>query len=546
MTISIRSDPPAPDEAIPNPVTLQVFANLFASIADEMGSALCRAALGPNIKERRDFSCLICDSAGELTAQAAHIPVHLGSAPLSVRAALEAVEMRPGDVVTLNDPFRGGTHLPDITMIAPVFFDPSDERPAFFAANRAHHADVGGMSAGSMPISDEIFQEGIVIPPLRLVKEGLIDRDVLDLFLANVRTPVERRGDVEAQIASLHIGVKRLLEVRERYPADVMSLYANALKDHSEKIMRAALAHIPDGDYSAEDFLDGDGFSEESIPIRVTVRVRGEAAIVDFTDSPDQVRGNLNCVRSITLSAALYVFRLLLGEEIPANHGALRPLTILTRPGSLLDALPPAAVAGGNVETSQRIVDTLLLALAQALPDRIPSASQGTMNNLSIGAAGPQPGQSFAYYETVGGGVGAGPEGDGASGVHSHMTNTMNTPIEALEAGYPLLVERFHLRERSGGGGEHRGGDGIRRDIRLLRDATVTIISERRDRQPYGLNSGGAGAPGVNTLIRADRAKTPLPSKISFRGRAGDVISVLTPGGGGWGEDLGASAIDEE
>jgi N-methylhydantoinase B len=520
-----------------DPVTLEVFGNLFSSVAEEMGTALCRAALSPNIKERRDYSCLVCDAAGELVAQAAHIPVHLGSAPLAVKEALEAGNMKPGDVVLLNDPFRGGTHLPDLTMVAPVFLDASLEAPLFYVANRAHHADVGGMAAGSMPVSDEIFQEGIIIPPLRLVREGVLNEDLLTLFLANVRTPRERQGDIRAQIGSLDIGIRRLQEIAQRRTPETMTVYANALKDRSEKMLRAVLASIPDGAYHAEDFLDDDGFTGDPVPLKVTVRIRGDSAEIDFTGSSPQVRGNLNAVKAITVSAVLYVFRLILPEEIPPNAGTLRPLTVIAPEGSIVNALHPAAVAAGNVETSQRIVDVLLSALADAVPDLIPAASQGTMNNLTIGTAHSDSSRSFAYYETTGGGAGGGPKGPGASAVHSHMTNTMNTPIEALEAGYPLMVEHFGIRHGSGGAGKHPGGDGIRRDIRVLGSATVTVISERRSIPPYGLNGGEPGKPGRNVLIRADGSSVELPSKTSFRAEPGDVISIRTPGGGGWGNE---------
>ncbi|MFH1112867.1 MAG: hydantoinase B/oxoprolinase family protein [Pseudomonadota bacterium] len=526
-----------------NPITLEVFGNLFSSIAEEMGTALCRAALSPNIKERRDFSCVVCDHGGGLIAQAAHIPVHLGSAPLSVKEALTAVDMSPGDIVVLNDPFKGGTHLPDLTMIAPVFPDDAAARASFYVANRAHHADVGGMAAGSMPVSDEIFQEGLIIPPLRLVKQGEMDRDILALILRNVRTPLEREGDLQAQIASLHIGIKRLAEAARRHGTEMMHFYAEALKDRSEKMLRMVISDIPDGDYEAEDYLDDDGFSDTPIPIRVVVRIRGDCAEADFSGSASQVKGNLNAVPAITISAVLYVFRLIVPGDIPANAGTLRPLTVRVTPGSILNALPPAAVAGGNVETSQRVVDVLLAALAKAVPDRIPAASQGTMNNLTIGTAHPDPSQSFAYYETTGGGAGAGPLGAGASGIHSHMTNTMNTPIEALEAAYPLLVERFRLRSGSGGSGKHRGGEGICRDVRVLAPANAVLITERRKIPPYGLAGGGSGKPGRNVLIRADGTRAEIPSKVSFHVEPGDVISICTPGGGGWGVESGKESI---
>lgn len=522
-----------------DPVMREVFGNLFSSVAEEMGSALCRSALSPNIKERRDFSCLICDRAGELIAQAAHIPVHLGSAPLSVKAALSAKSMERGDVVLMNDPFQGGTHLPDLTMVAPVFLSEAATSAVFFVANRAHHADVGGISAGSMPISDEIYQEGIIIPPILIVKAGRLDEELMSLFLSNVRTKWEREGDIQAQIASLNIGIRRLEEIAGRYTPEEMLFYAASLEDYAEAMMRSVLASIPDGEYRGEDFLDGEGFSDRPIPIRATVRITGDRAAVDFSECPPQVRGNLNATLAITVSAVLYVFRLLLPEEIPGNAGTLRPLDVKAPKGSIVNAMPPAAVAAGNVETSQRIVDVLLAALAQAIPDRIPAASQGTMNNLTIGASDADPERSFAYYETIGGGAGAGPEGDGASGIHTHMTNTMNTPIEALETGYPLLVERFGLRRRSGGRGKFRGGDGIQRDIRVLEPCTVTIISERRVLAPYGLAGGSPGTTGENLLIRADGTTVPLNAKATIRAEPGDVIAIGTPGGGGWGPPEG-------
>jgi N-methylhydantoinase B len=520
-----------------SPVTREVFANLFSSVAEEMGSALCHAALSPNIKERRDFSCIICDRTGAMVAQAAHIPVHLGSAPLSVQEVLSSVSMRRGDVVVLNDPFRGGTHLPDLTMVAPAFLTETAEQPYFFVANRAHHADVGGMSPGSMPVSDEIFQEGIILPPVRLVREGRMDEDLLSLILANVRTPQERAGDIQAQLAAVNVGIRRLGEIAERYHPEEMLLYSSALMDYAEQMIRHVLSSIPDGSYVGEDFLDGDGFSPDPIPLKVKMTIRGDQAVVDFSECPDQVRGNLNATLAITVSAVLYVFRLILPAEIPANAGTLRPLKVIARPGSIVSAVPPAAVAAGNVETSQRIVDILLRALAEALPDLIPAASQGTMNNVTIGTARADPDQSFAYYETTGGGAGASAAGDGASGVHTHMTNTMNTPIEALEASYPLRVERFEIRKGSGGGGRHKGGEGIRRDIRILQPAIATIISERRELTPYGLQGGQPGSPGRNILIRPDGSSQQLPGKVSLRCEPGDVVSISTPGGGGWGTE---------
>ncbi len=519
----------------PNPITLEIFANLFSSVAQEMGVALQRSSLSPNIKERRDFSCIVCDQNGDMVAQAAHIPVHLGSATLSIKEAIKSLSPERGDVIVMNDPFKGGTHLPDITMVSAVFLQSDDPGPKFYVANRAHHADIGGIAPGSMPISEELYQEGLIIPPLKLVRKGEIDQNLLSLILANVRTPWERRGDIEAQIASLRVGEKRLKEICAEKGPDEAFNYGKALQDYSEKILRSILRSIPDGSYEAEDFLDDDGYGSGPLPIRVRISIKGETAEIDFTGSAKQTRGNLNCTYAITVSAVIYVFRLIVGHEAPANSGSLRPLNIIAPPGSIVNSEAPAAVAGGNVETSQRIVDTLLLALSKSMPEAIPAASQGTMNNLTIGSSGRLAEGAFAYYETIGGGAGAGPNGHGASGLHTHMTNTLNTPVEALEQGYPLIVERYELREGSGGKGKFKGGDGVRRDIRLLTSAHVSLITERRNNGPYGLEGASLGEVGRNRLIRSNGELEDLPSKCSFRAEPGDIISILTPGGGGWG-----------
>ncbi len=520
------------DETVIDPIRLEVIKNRFTSLTGEMGAVLMRTAFSPNIKERRDFSCALFDRRGEMVAQAAHIPVHLGSMPLSVAAALSRSDLAPGDAVLLNDPYRGGTHLPDLTLVTPVFFD--DSEPVFFLANRAHHADVGGMTAGSLPLSTEIFQEGLRIPPVKIVRAGAFDRDLLALLLANVRTPQEREGDLAAQLAANRVGERRLREVVEQYGQAATERYARALLDYGERLMRGVLAAIPDGDYAAEDFLDEDGAGSGPIPLRCTVSVRGEQAAVDFSGCAPQVAGCLNAVRAITLSAVFYVFRLLAPEEIPANAGCLRPIGVRTVPGTVADCTFPAAVAGGNVETSQRLVDVLLRALAAALPERIPAASGGSMNNLTIGGADPRSGELFAYYETIAGGAGGGPAGAGASGVQTHMTNTLNTPVEALEHAYPLRVRRYRLRDGSGGAGRHRGGDGVVKEFELLADARVTLISERRLFRPWGLQGGGPGAPGRNLLVRREEARE-LPGKCSLDGRRGDRLVIETPGGGGWG-----------
>ncbi len=530
-----------------DPIELEVFKHLFRSIAEEMGAALRRTAFSPNIKERRDYSCALFDSAGQVVAMGDHMPVHLGSMPMSVRAAVAELALAPGDVAMLNDPFRGGTHLPDITVVSPVFLQ-SRRRPQpaadFLVAARAHHADVGGAYAGSMGPCREIFQEGFRIPPVKIVRAGAIDRDILALLLNNVRTAEEREGDLSAQLAACHTGVTRIQELCARYGIVRVRRAAQALLDYSEQMMRAFLVTVPPGSYAAEDFLDDDGISDG--PIRIAVRItfprnsakaRPRPVIVDFTGSSPQVEGSVNAVRAITYSACFYVFRCLLRDDVPATAGLMRPLELIAPPGTVVNARPPAAVAGGNVETSQRIVDVLLRALAGALPDRIPAASSGTMNNLTIGGMDDRTGTAvpFAYYETVAGGSGASSAHDGVSGVHTHMTNSLNTPAEALEYSYPFRVTRYGLRAGSGGEGQHRGGDGIVREIELLSDATVTMLSDRRKTRPYGLAGGDDGAPGSTEILRADGSSEVLPSKGSARLRRGDRIRVSTPGGGGWG-----------
>jgi N-methylhydantoinase B len=518
-----------------DPIRLEVLKNRFASLTEEMGAVLMRTGFSPNIKERRDFSCALFDAAGEMIAQAAHIPVHLGSMPLSVAEAVRRGDLAPGDMILLNDPYRGGTHLPDMTLVTPVFFD--GERPAFFLANRAHHADVGGMSAGSLPLSTEIFQEGIRVPPVKIVRGDRVDRELLALVLANVRTPVEREGDLNAQIAANRIGERRLREVVTRYGLAETVCYCEALLDYGEKMMREVIATIPDGCYRFEDVLDDDGVGSGPIPIRCELTVRDSSVFVDFSASAPQVAGCVNAVRAITLSAAFYVFRLLAPEEMPGSAGAMRPISLKTRPGTVVDCRFPAAVAGGNVETSQRIVDVLLGALAQALPEKIPAASCGSMNNLTIGGTDPRHDRLFAYYETIAGGAGGGPGGNGASGIHTHMTNTLNTPVEALEHAYPLRVRRYALRQGSGGEGHHRGGDGVVKELELRADARITLITERRLNAPYGLAGGSPGRPGRNALLR-DGECSELPGKVTIDGRIGDRLIVETPGGGGWGSML--------
>jgi N-methylhydantoinase B len=512
-----------------DPTTLEIYRALFTSVAEEMGIALRRTAFSPNIKERRDYSCAVFDAKGRVIAQGDHMPVHLGSMPMAVAAALGVVAFAPGDVVAVNDPFAGGTHLPDVTLVMPVV---KGRRILFYVANRAHHADIGGATPGSMGLATDIYGEGIRIPPIRLVRNGTVDGDTMRLLLANVRGNVERRGDFDAQIGSLKTGATRLLEIVERRGEREATEYAAQLIDYSARLMRHTIASIPDGVYEAEDALDDDGVEDRPVTIAVRVSVKGERATVDFNGSSPQVIGAINAVEAITVSAVSYVFRCLVGSEVPASAGLMEPIQVIAPRGTVVNANPPASVAGGNVETSQRIVDVLFKALSQALPDRIPAASQGTMNNLTIGGIDTRSGQGheFSYYETVAGGMGARPSLDGMSGVHTHMTNSLNTPAEALEYAYPLRVREYRLRRGSGGEGKQRGGDGVVREIETIVPARMSLLADRRKRGPYGLYGGAEGARGVNKV----NGQT-IAAKGSHELKAGDRIRIESPGGGGWG-----------
>lgn len=519
-----------------DPVSLEIFRSALTAIAEEMGAVLTRSAYSPNIKERRDFSCALFDRHGRMVAQAAHIPVHLGAMPDSVATALREFDrFAPGDVIALNDPFMGGTHLPDITLISPIYVaDRGEQRLAGFAANRAHHADVGGMSAGSMPVATEIYQEGVIIPPIKLWEGGEPNQAALRLLLRNVRTPDERRGDLAAQVAANRTAARRLQEVVERSGLQTVDAHIDALIAYAERITRATIAAIPPGTYEFTDWLDDDGFSEEPIEITATVSVRGSNLTVDFTGSAPEARGSINAVASVVKSAVYYVVRLLMPEDAPANHGTFTPVTVIAPEGTVVNARPPRPVAGGNVETSQRVTDVVLGALAKALPDVIPAASQGTMNNVTAGGHDPRTDRPFAYYETMGGGMGARPHLDGLSGVHVHMSNTLNTPVEAFEFAYPMRIVAYRLRDGSGGEGEARGGDGLVREIGFEVPTEVTLLSERRRLAPYGLQGGERGSSGENVLIR-DGEEKQLPGKTRFTAEPGDRLSIRSPGGGGWG-----------
>ncbi len=517
-----------------DPTTLEIYRALYTSVAEEMGLVLRRTAHSPNIKERRDYSCAVFDSRGRVIAQGDHMPVHLGSMPMAVAAALRETRVGPGDVVVLNDPFAGGTHLPDVTLVAGVFL--KEEDAIFYVANRAHHADVGGATPGSMGMATDVYGEGLRIPPVRLVRGGRVVEDVMRLVMANVRVERERRADFEAQIGSLKTGAARVLEIVGRAGLAEAAEYAGRLIEYSARMMRATVREIPDGTYEAEDALDSDGVGQEEVVLRVRVTVRGERAVVDFTGSAPQVAGPVNAVEAITASAVAYVFRCLVGaEEVPASAGLMEPIEVVAPAGTVVNATHPASVAGGNVETSQRLVDVLFKALAPALPSRVPAASQGTMNNLTVGGTDPRTGREFAYYETIAGGMGARPGLEGVSGVHTHMTNSLNTPAEALEYAYPLRVRAYSLRRGSGGHGLARGGDGVVREIETLVPARMSLLADRRRRAPYGLDGGADGLTGRDSVIR-DGRRLRLDAKGSRDLRPGDRVRIETPGGGGHGK----------
>lgn len=506
-------------EAKLDPVSLSVLATALASVAEEMGAVLVRAAYSSNIKERRDCSTALFDAAGTLVAQAEHIPVHLGSMPEGV-AEVARRAPGPGDVFILNDPYTGGTHLPDVTLISPLHLG---DRVLGYAATRAHHSDVGGTHPGSMPAnSREIFQEGLVIPPVRLVSGGRVASDVLGLLLTNSRTPELRRGDIRAQIAANELAGRRLLELIERRGLDTVELAFKEVVAHTERIARETIKHLPDGVYRAESTVEGDGVDDREVSIRVAAQVQGDRMTIDFEGTSPAVPGNVNCPLSVTRSACFFALRVLLPSEVPSNAGAWAPVTILAPPGSLVNARRPSAVVAGNVETSQRIADTVLSAFAEVVD--VPAQGQGTMNNVVIG------GRDWTYYETLGGGQGASARGPGASGVHVGMTNTLNTPIEALELEFPLRVERYELIYGTGGTGRHRGGDGLVRSIRTLEPAQLSLITDRRRNAPSGSHGGGRGSRGRNVVNGSD-----VGAKVSIELPAGSLVTVETPGGGGWG-----------
>jgi N-methylhydantoinase B len=550
--VSDESDTGGPetDTTAVDPVTLEVVRNACVAVAEEMNATLVRTGYSPNIKERRDCSCALFDADGEMIAQAETMPVHLGAMPFSVAAALDrypAESLEPGDSILLNDPFHGGAHLPDLTLVSPVFHN---GEPVAYAANRAHHADVGGARAGSVAAdSTEIYQEGIRIPPVKLERGGEVDRDLLDVLLANVRTPEERRGDLRAQTAANAVGRKRFGELATEHGEHLPALLA-AIKAYSERRMRSAVADLPDGTYTFEDVLDDDGRGDEDLPIRAAVTIADDEVAVDFAGSAPRTEGPVNAVFAVTASATYYAIRCVTDPEIPPNHGCYRPIEIDTPEDSVVDARPPAAVVGGNLEASQRITDVVLGALAEAVPDRVVAACQGTMNNVTFGGTDPREDSPYAFYETQGGGFGGRAGKDGMDGVHVHMSNTRNTPVEVLETAYPLRVCRYALRPDSGGAGEFRGGLGLRRDVEVRgHRATFSALADRQRHAPYGLAGGEAGATGAVYLLRdgdADDAsgegehrageKRRLPGKSIHELAPGAVVSIRTPGAGGYGD----------
>jgi len=529
-----------------DPITLEVLRHALTAIGEEMNANLVRSAYSPNIKERRDCSCAVFDAAGGMVAQAETIPVHLGAMPASVAAAMNyAGDLRCGDVVVLNDPYRGGAHLPDITFVSPVI---DEDRILGFVANRAHHADIGGKEPGSLAgDSREIFQEGLRIPPIRLWRADVVDPDVRDLLLLNVRTPEERWGDLRAQYASCRSGIHRFQELAAKYGRVLVEDGMRAIQDYSERRMRHEIGKLPDGEFTFEDVLEGDGLSAREIRIRARVIIAGDAIKVDFGGTDDQAEGPVNAVMAVTQSAVYYAVRSMTDPTIPPNAGCYRPIQVAAPEGSVVHACPPAPVVGGNLETSQRIVDVVLGCLGQAQPSRLVAASQGTMNNVAIGGVDPRSGRTYTIYETIAGGCGAHASGDGVDGVQSHMTNTLNTPVEALETAYPLRVRRYELVSGSGGAGRKRGGLGLRRDLEPIgHDANVSLLTERRERGPYGVEGGDSGQPGRNELISPSNGVTELPAKGCVIVRSGEILSIRTPGGGGFGAPSDREREDRE
>lgn len=505
-------------------IELSLFTSRLDAICDEMGAVLQRAAFSPNIRDRLDFSCAVFNAQGELCAQAAHIPVHLGSMAYAMQNIVNDLTWHDGDMVIVNDPFRGGTHLPDITLIAPVYLN--NELLAY-VANRAHHADIGADSPGSMPLSRSLDEEGLVISPRHLIKKGQMDESFMAEILSAIRSGHAGQGDFSAQISANHAGVKRLQSLMSSLDKAVFLNALSELNDYGERIARSVINEIPDGEYYFSDVMDDDGLGHFDLKIAATITIQKHNVSVNFSGTTEQTEGNINCPLSVAAAAVYYVFRCLMPKQTPACAGSFRPITISAPEGCLLNAQRPAAVAAGNVETSTRIVDVVMGALAQALPKQIPAASHGSMNNLAMGSIR----DKWDYYETIGGGMGASSDYDGLDAVQTHMTNTRNTPIEVMETSYPVRIKQYAIRKNSGGEGLHKGGDGLVKELEFLTPANVTLLTERRLHQPWGLQHGAAGEKGQNLL----NGKILAP-KICFDVKAGDCLTIKTPGGGGWGK----------
>lgn len=504
-----------------NSIELSLFQHRIQALCEEMGAVLQGSAFSPNIKDRLDFSCAVFDANGALCAQAAHIPVHLGSMAYAMAGIVAQVDWRPGDMIILNDPYLGGTHLPDVTLIAPIFTGPE---LAAFVANRAHHADIGAATPGSMPIARSLEEEGLVIPPTLISRGGKPLPETLEYILSGLNNPASGQADLSAQISANERGRRELTRYIEQLGPGRFRAALDEVNDYAERLARAGLARLPRGEYYFEDCMDDDGLGREDIVLRATLHINDHVH-VDFSGTDAQVPGNINCPLSVTAAAVYYCFYCLMPAETPPCAGSFRPLCLTVPPGCLLNARPPAAVAAGNVETSTRIVDVVLGALARAMPEAIPAASHGSMNNIAMGARG------WDYYETLGGGMGGGPHVAGGSAVQTHMTNTLNTPVEVVEMHYPLRIRRYAIRRGSGGAGRHPGGDGLQREYEFIQDTSVTLLSERRRHAPWGLHGGAGGRCGENKLNGA-----PLPGKCQLHAAPGDRLLIDTAGGGGWGD----------
>lgn len=516
-----------------SPVELSLFASRIEAVCEEMGAVLQRTAFSPNIKDRLDFSCAVFDAFGDLCAQAAHIPVHMGSMAYAMRDVVSQVQWRAGDMVILNDPFLGGTHLPDVTLIAPLFIDNS---LVAFVANRAHHADIGSETPGSMPISKSLQEEGIIIPPTKLLRDDKVVNEVMESLLSQTSAPLQSHGDFAAQISANRTGLVRLAKLVNELEQENFKTAVEELNNYAERLAMHALSQIPSGVFEFTDIMDSDGLGDTDIPICVAIEVKDHSVRVDFAGTAQQVPGNINCPLSVAAAAVYYVFSCLMPSYTPTCQGRFRNIKIIAPEGVLVNAIRPAAVAAGNVETSTRIVDVVMGALSKAIPDLIAAASHGSMNNIAMGAHHDRTSgeQSWDYYETIGGGMGAGPKYNGISAVQTHMTNTRNTPVEVLENLYPIRVRRYEVRANSGGNGLHRGGNGIVREFEFLEPATVTVLTERRNHAPWGLNGGDSAVPGLNKLNGK-----PVSDKQTLQVKSGDRLTIATAGGGGWGEITG-------